>query len=44
VATLVVFLLGLALGWTRKRTNTTTTFFFHAIYNIAIGLIGHFVH
>lgn len=39
-ATLVVFLLGLVLGWTRRRYNTTTAIFLHATYNIAIGLAG----
>jgi len=38
VATLVVFLLGLLLGWTRKKYNTTTSIFLHATYNIIIGL------
>ncbi len=39
-ATLAVFLLGLILGWTRRRYNTTTSIFLHATYNIAIGLMG----
>jgi len=39
-ATLVVFVLGLALGWVRMRRNTTTAMILHATYNIAIGLMG----
>jgi len=39
-ATLVVLLIGLLLGWTRRRTNTTTSILLHATYNIAIGLSG----
>lgn len=42
VATLVVFVLGLVLGWTRQRANTTTAMILHATYNIAIGLAGMF--
>ncbi len=44
LATLVVFFLGLALGWTRVRYNTTTSIFLHATYNIAIGLAGFLFH
>jgi len=40
VATLIVLALGLLLGWTRKRYNTTTAILLHATYNIAIGLSG----
>jgi len=40
-ATLVVFLLGLLLGWVRIRRNTTTAMILHASYNIAIGLISY---
>ncbi len=40
VATLVVFLLGLVLGWVRIRRNTSTAMILHATYNIAIGLVG----
>ena len=39
-ATLVVFILGLVLGWVRMRRNTSTAMILHATYNITIGLIG----
>ena len=39
-ATLFVLLLGLVLGWTRRRYSTTASIFLHATYNIAIGLMG----
>ncbi len=39
-ATLVVFVLGLLLGWVRVRRNTTTAMILHAAYNIVIGLMG----
>jgi len=39
LATLVVFILGLVLGWTRKYINTTTSMFVHATYNITLALI-----
>jgi len=39
LATLVVFILGLVLGWTRKRINTTTAMFVHATYNITLAAI-----
>ncbi len=44
LSTAVVFLLGLALGWTRWRYNTTASFFLHAAYNIAIGSVGFLFH
>ncbi len=39
-ATLVVFALGLVLGWVRAKYNTSTAMILHATYNIAIGLTG----
>ena len=39
-STLVVFVVGLVLGWVRMRRNTTTAMILHATYNIAIGLMG----
>ncbi|RUA16721.1 MAG: hypothetical protein DSY55_03570, partial [Clostridia bacterium] len=39
LATLVVFILGLVLGWTRKYINTTTSMFVHATYNITLALV-----
>ncbi len=44
LATVMVFVLGLVLGWTRRRYSTTTAIFLHATYNIAIGLSGLFFH
>ncbi len=38
-ATLMVFIVGLALGWMRQRRNTTTAIFTHATYNITMGLM-----
>ncbi len=38
-ATLVVFVVGLALGWMRQRRNTTAAIFTHATYNITMGLM-----
>jgi len=44
LSSLAVLLLGLVLGWTRLRYNTTAAIFLHAAYNIAIGLSGLFFH
>ena len=41
LSTLIVFVLGLVLGWVRNRHNTTTTMIAHAVYNSSIGLIGY---
>lgn len=38
-STLIVFLLGLVLGWLRMRYNTTFTMIVHAVYNMTIGLL-----
>jgi membrane protease YdiL (CAAX protease family) len=38
-STLIVFLLGLALGWLRMRYNTTFTMIVHAVYNMTLGLL-----
>ncbi|HQY90397.1 CPBP family glutamic-type intramembrane protease [Caldilinea sp.] len=39
LSTLVVFLLGLLLGWLRIRYNTTTSMIAHAVYNSTLGLL-----
>ncbi len=44
LATGVVFILGLVLGWIRRRHHTTMAMVVHATYNIAIGLAGLLVH
>ncbi len=44
LATGVVLILGLVLGWIRYRHNTTTAMVVHATYNIAIGLVGLLAH
>lgn len=38
-STLIVFLLGLVLGWLRMRYNTTFTMIVHAVYNMTLGLL-----
>ncbi len=38
-ATLVIFLIGLALGHLRRTTNTSTTIFIHFCYNFLLGLL-----
>ena len=40
-ATLVVFGLGLVLGWVRVRYNTTTSMITHALYNTILGSIAY---
>jgi membrane protease YdiL (CAAX protease family) len=42
LSTLVVFLLGLLLGWLRLRYNTSTAMITHAIYNMTLGLLAYF--
>ena len=39
LATAVIFVVGLALGWVRQRNNTSTTMIVHATYNIAVALL-----
>lgn len=39
LSTLVVFLLGIMLGYLRQRYNTTTAMIAHAVYNSTLGLI-----
>lgn len=39
VATLIVFLVGLVLGYLRIRCNTTTSMIMHATYNITLALM-----
>lgn len=39
IATVVVFVLGLILGWLRIRYNTTMAMVVHAIYNMTLGVI-----
>jgi membrane protease YdiL (CAAX protease family) len=41
ISTLVVFLLGLVLGYVRMRHNTSTTMIVHAVYNITLGLLAY---
>ena len=39
ISTLIVFLLGLALGWLRKKYSTTFTMIVHAAYNMTLGFL-----
>ncbi|MCB0045029.1 MAG: CPBP family intramembrane metalloprotease [Caldilineaceae bacterium] len=39
ISTLIVFILGLMLGYLRMRHNTTTAMIMHAVYNMSLGLI-----
>jgi len=39
ISTLIVFVLGLVLGYLRNRHNTTTAMITHAVYNMTLGLI-----
>ena len=39
LATLVVFLIGLLLGWIRNRYNTTMAMVIHAVYNMSLGVL-----
>lgn len=39
ISTLIVFVLGMALGYLRNRHNTTTSMITHAVYNMTLGLI-----
>jgi membrane protease YdiL (CAAX protease family) len=41
LSTVVVFLLGLLLGWVRIRHNTTTAMTLHAVYNMTLGLLAY---
>jgi membrane protease YdiL (CAAX protease family) len=41
-STLIVFVLGLVLGWVRIRHNTTTAMILHAAYNGVLGLLAYF--
>lgn len=41
LSTLIVFLLGLVLGWIRIRHNTTTAMIVHAVYNSSLGLLAY---
>jgi uncharacterized protein len=36
---LIVFFIGLSLGWFRSRYNTTTSILIHATYNISLGIL-----
>jgi len=42
LATVIVLLLGLVLGWERKRFNTTTSIITHALYNSLLAGIAYF--
>jgi uncharacterized protein len=39
ISTIVVFVLGLLLGWVRIRYNTSTAMVFHAVYNMTLGVL-----
>jgi hypothetical protein len=39
LATAVVFVVGLVLGWVRQRNNTSTSMIVHATYNVAVALL-----
>lgn len=41
IATIVVFTLGLVLGWLRNRHSTTVAMVVHAVYNITLGVISY---
>ncbi len=41
LSTLVVFLLGMLLGWLRLRYNTSTAMITHAVYNMSLGLLAY---
>ena len=41
ISTLVVFVLGLVLGWLRKNHNTSTAMIMHASYNITLAIIAY---
>lgn len=41
ISTLIVFILGLLLGFVRMRYNTTTTMIIHAVYNMSLGLFAY---
>ena len=40
-STLVVFLLGLLLGWVRQHYNTVTSMIVHALYNMSLGMLAY---
>jgi uncharacterized protein len=39
-STIVVFVIGLSLGWIRNRYNTTSSMIAHATYNISLSILG----
>ena len=41
LSTLIVFILGLVLGWLRIRYNTSTAMITHAVYNMSLGLLAY---
>lgn len=41
LSTLLVFLLGMLLGWLRLRYNTSTAMLTHAVYNMTLGLLAY---
>ncbi|MBN2908071.1 CPBP family intramembrane metalloprotease [Polycladomyces sp. WAk] len=43
ISTLIVFLLGLVLGWIRRQHNTVTSMAVHATYNITLGILAQFL-
>lgn len=41
ISTVIVFILGLVLGYVRLRYNTTTAMVIHAVYNSTLGIIAY---
>jgi membrane protease YdiL (CAAX protease family) len=41
LSTLIVFGLGMLLGWMRIRYNTSTSMITHAVYNMSLGLLAY---
>ncbi len=41
LSTGVVFVLGLVLGWVRRRYNTGAAIILHAVYNMALGVLSY---
>lgn len=39
ISTVMVFILGLLLGWVRIRYNTSTAMILHAVYNMTLGIL-----
>jgi len=41
ISTLIVFILGLVLGFVRMRVNTSTTMIIHTVYNMSLGFLAY---